>query len=65
LSERIAGQKSTVINEIIQKMSGDSNVAGRAFICPICGKNFDSNQTLEVHKDKDHGITPEQPAGVG
>ncbi len=48
-------------------MSGASNVAGRKkpFTCPICGKTFDSDQTLQVHKDKEHSITPEPPAGVG
>jgi hypothetical protein len=48
-------------------MSGATNMAGRIknFTCSICGKNFDSDQTLQVHKDKDHSITPESPAGVG
>jgi len=48
-------------------MSRVSNVSRRtkAFTCSICGKTFDSNQTLEAHKDKDHSISPESPAGVG
>jgi hypothetical protein len=48
-------------------MSGASNLAGRmkTFTCLICGKNFESNETLQVHKDKEHSITPEPPAGVG
>jgi hypothetical protein len=48
-------------------MSGASNLAGRTktFTCSICGKSYDSNQTLEAHKDKDNSIAPEPPAGVG
>jgi Zinc finger, C2H2 type len=42
-----------------------SGVPTKVFTCPICGKAFDSNQTLEAHKDKDHNIAPESPAGVG
>lgn len=48
-------------------MSGASNVVGRnkTFTCSICGKIFDSQQTLDAHEDKDHSIEPEAPAGVG
>ena len=48
-------------------MSGASNISRRTKTptCPICGKAFESNETLQVHKDKDHTIAPEPPAGVG
>ncbi|HEX9317910.1 MAG TPA: C2H2-type zinc finger protein [Nitrososphaeraceae archaeon] len=42
-----------------------SGVSTKAFTCSICGKTFDSNETLEAHKDKDHSIEPEPPSGVG
>jgi hypothetical protein len=47
-------------------MSGAINLASKreAFTCPICSKTFDSRQTLDVHKDKEHSINPEPPAGV-
>jgi uncharacterized C2H2 Zn-finger protein len=47
-------------------MSGATNLASKreAFTCPICGKTFDSRQTLDAHKDKEHSINPEPPAGV-
>lgn len=48
-------------------MSEASNMAERAkmFTCPICGKAFDNNETLHVHKEKEHRMTPAPPAGVG
>ena len=48
-------------------MSGSSNLIRKpqSFTCPICGKDFDSDQTLQVHKNKEHSTTPERPAGVG
>lgn len=48
-------------------MSGASNITGKtkSFTCSICGKNFDSSETLQVHRDKDHSIASEPPTGVG
>jgi hypothetical protein len=47
-------------------MSGATNPTRKTeiFACSICGKTFDSKQTLDAHKDKDHSISPEPPAGV-
>ena len=33
--------------------------------CHICGKTFESEETLDAHKKMDHSLTPESPAGVG
>jgi hypothetical protein len=33
--------------------------------CSICGGTFDSQQTLDVHGNKEHSIVREAPAGVG
>jgi hypothetical protein len=48
-------------------MSQASNVEGRnkTFTCSTCGKTFDSQQTLDSHKDKDHSEQSESPAGAG
>ncbi len=48
-------------------MSRASNVDSRnkIFACSTCGKTFDSQQTLDSHKGRDHGVQPESPAGVG
>ncbi len=48
-------------------MSRASNVEGRnkTFTCSTCGKTFDSQQTLDSHKGKDHTVQSESPAGVG
>jgi hypothetical protein len=48
-------------------MSRASNAEGRIkpLICTICGKRFDSQQTLDSHKGKDHSVQSESPAGVG
>jgi hypothetical protein len=48
-------------------MSRASNADSRnkIFACSICGKTFDSQQTLDSHKSKDHSVQSESPAGVG
>jgi hypothetical protein len=33
--------------------------------CSLCGKVFDSIETLNSHKKMDHGQESKQPAGVG
>ena len=47
-------------------MSGATNPTRKtqSFTCSVCGMIFDSKQTLDAHKDKDHSVTPEPPAGV-
>ena len=48
-------------------MSRASNVERRnkSFTCSTCGKIFDSQQTLDSHKGRDHSVQSESPAGVG
>jgi uncharacterized C2H2 Zn-finger protein len=47
-------------------MSGATNLTSKpeAFTCPMCGRTFESKQTLDAHKNKEHSMTPEPPAGV-
>jgi hypothetical protein len=33
--------------------------------CLICGKTFESRETLDIHKQKDNSISNEPPVGVG
>jgi transcription elongation factor Elf1 len=36
----------------------------KSFTCPICGKNFEDQLTLDAHKKMDHGPEGEEPDGV-
>jgi len=48
-------------------MSRASSVEDRnkTFTCSTCGKTFDSQQTLDSHRNRDHSLQSEPPAGVG
>lgn len=35
------------------------------FPCPVCGKNFEDQLTLDAHKRMEHGSEADSPAGVG
>jgi C2H2-type zinc finger len=52
--------------------SSSSGTRPRQHRCDICGKSFDSIETLNSHKRLDHGCSsdsggtaPQPPAGVG
>lgn len=45
--------------------SGSSKPRGVNLTCPICGKTFESKETLDAHKKMDHSFKAESPAGVG
>ncbi|HEX9319836.1 MAG TPA: hypothetical protein VF884_12965 [Nitrososphaeraceae archaeon] len=48
-------------------MSTASNVIRKdePFTCLLCGRTFYDKQTLQIHKEKDHSISLESPAGFG
>ncbi|MGA8841993.1 MAG: C2H2-type zinc finger protein [Nitrososphaeraceae archaeon] len=37
----------------------------KAFICPVCGKTFEDEETLNAHKERDHSISTKSQASVG
>lgn len=37
----------------------------KSFTCPVCGKNFEDQLTLDAHKRMEHSSEAESPAGVG
>lgn len=43
------------------------NISNRkkSLTCHICGKTFESEQTLGAHKKMEHSLIPEPPTGVG
>jgi len=36
----------------------------KPFTCVVCGKTFQDKLTLDAHREKDHSVSGEPPAGV-
>ena len=45
--------------------SENTSNRNKSLTCHICGKTFDSEETLDAHKKMEHSLTPDSPAGVG
>jgi hypothetical protein len=45
--------------------SNRRNSPPKEHLCSICGRNFDSIETLNSHKRMEHGQKTQAPAGVG
>ncbi len=37
----------------------------KTLTCPVCGKNFEDQSTLDTHKKMDHSSESQPPADVG
>ena len=50
---------------VMTKASNRSNSPSKEHRCSICGRTFDSIETLDSHKAMEHSQNSQAPAGVG